>query len=129
MNWMATSDPGASDMRPSSTSEERNVRSARRSRIWMASNPGATRGSTSAAAGAGAVETAWTTAANASVLRTSISFAIDSSSGRLLGASLRDVQIGDRPLVRLRRQSHRLGEGRVRVDGLADVDRVGAHLD
>src|SRR4051812_24918516 len=126
MNWMATSDPGASDMRPSRTSDERNVRSARKSRIWMASNPGATRGSRSVAAGAGTVATAQITAVSVSSLRKFMLLARDRSSGWSVGASLGNVEIGDRPLVRLRGQPHRLGEGGMRVDGLADVDRVGA---
>src|SRR5438128_211723 len=129
MNWMATSDPGASDMRPSSTSEARKVKSARKSRIWITSSPGAMRGSTSVAAGAGRVATAQIKGVSVRSLRTFISPATDRSSGWAFGAFLRHVEIGDRPLVRFRGQPHRLGEGGMRVDGLADVDRVGAHLD
>src|SRR5438270_3841936 len=129
MNWIATSDPGASDMRPSSTSEERNVRSVRKSRIWMASNPAATRGSRPVAAGAGMVAATQNTETSVSSLRTFMFLAKGRSSGWALGAPLGDVEIRDRPLVRLRRQSHRLGQRGMRVDGPADVDGVGAHLD
>src|SRR5690606_28947824 len=40
-----------------------------------------------------------------------------------------DVQVGDRALVDLGAQPHRFTEGRMRVDGVADVGRLGAHLD
>src|SRR3954453_9858625 len=39
------------------------------------------------------------------------------------------VEVGDRALERLRREGHRLRQGRVRVDGQADVGRVRAGLD
>src|SRR5439155_10719619 len=58
MNCTATSDPVASDMRPSSGSDARNVRSARSSRTWIASKPGATRASIALAEAAATAETA-----------------------------------------------------------------------
>src|ERR1700687_2631859 len=43
IHWIATSEPRASDMRPSSASDDRNVRLARISDAWIASSPVAIR--------------------------------------------------------------------------------------
>src|SRR5882724_9518065 len=49
--------------------------------------------------------------------------------GSLLPSPPGQVQVGDRALERLGRHGHGLGQRGVRVDGQADVGRVGAHLD
>src|SRR3954453_23259979 len=49
--------------------------------------------------------------------------------GGALGRALRHVEIGDRALGRLGGEADRLRQGRMRMDGEADVLGVGAHLE